>query len=65
MKPGYIDAISFGKILKTNTFVTAKGEYVINLIRYKKDIYFVKELNGKIVEAVNLNKSKGEPRDAE
>lgn len=44
-----------GEILKQNMFVTVKGNYRISIVLYQSNIYFVKELNGKVVEAVNLS----------
>ena len=60
MKPDCLDAITNGKLLKTQGFNTPKGMYGIALIRHKGDIYFVKYLNRKLVECCNLSQLKGE-----
>lgn len=44
-----------GDILKQNMFVTVRGNYRISIVLYQHDIYFVKELNGNVVEAVNMS----------
>lgn len=46
-----------GEILKQNMFVTVKGNYKISIILYEGCIYFVKELGGKICEAVNMTEN--------
>lgn len=51
-------AINHGKVIKTQSFVTDKGTYKIDLIRFEDDIYFVKYQDGKIVECCNLSKVK-------
>ena len=58
MKPENKKAIELGEVLKYQMFTTATGFYQIELIRYEDGIYFVKKLNGNIVECVNLNKVK-------
>lgn len=58
MKPENKKAIEFGELLKYQMFTTNTGFYQIELIRYVDGIYFVKKLNGNIVECVNLNKMK-------
>lgn len=54
----FVRAINHGKVVKTQTFVTDKGTYKIDLIRFEDDIYFVKYQAGKVVECCNLNKVK-------
>ena len=56
MKYEYKDALEKGKLVKSQSFHTHRGDYVIHLIAYKNDIYFFKILNGEIVECCNLNK---------
>lgn len=43
-----------GEMIKQNMFVTVRGNYRISIILYNSNLYFVKELDGKVVEAVNL-----------
>lgn len=59
-KPSTTRILREGRILKANTFDTAKGCYTIRIINYKGDLYFHKMLNGNVVELVNLNKLKEE-----
>lgn len=54
--PISIRLIRDGEILKKNTFDTMRGKYDIYAIQYHENIYFVKVLNGNVVEAVNLSK---------
>lgn len=58
MKQEHIDAIAFGKIIMTQTFVTEKGVYKLTHLRHNDFIYFIKERDGKIVEMCNLNRKK-------
>ena len=44
-----------GEMVKQNMFVTVKGNYRISIVLYQRNLYFVKELDGKVVEAVNLS----------
>lgn len=60
MNPEFKDAMDHGELVKTQTFITARGTYVLNHVRFKYQIYFFKHLNGKLVECCNLNKVKGE-----
>lgn len=60
MKTDCMEAITAGKVVKTQSFETERGTYAIALIRHKGEIYFYKYLNGKIVECCNLSKKKGE-----
>jgi hypothetical protein len=41
MKQEFIKAVRHGRIIKQQTFPTEKGEYVISLVRYNDDIYFL------------------------
>lgn len=59
MKQEFIKAVRHGKIIKQQTFPTEKGIYTISLVQYGSDIYFYKQLNGKIVEVCNLSKMSG------
>lgn len=43
-----------GEMIKQNMFVTVRGNYRISIVFYNGNLYFVKELDGKVVEAVNL-----------
>lgn len=43
-----------GEMIKQNMFVTVRGNYRISIVLYQGNLYFVKELDGKVVEAVNL-----------
>lgn len=52
-------AINRGKVIKSQSFVTDKGTYKINLIKFEDQIYFAKYQNDKIVEVCNLSKMKG------
>ena len=58
MKPENTKTIEFGELVKYQMFNSATGFYQIELIRYENDIFFVKKLNGKVVECCNLNKAK-------
>lgn len=55
-KPSTTRILREGRILKANTFDTAKGCYTIRIVIYKGNLYFHKMLNGKVVELVNLSK---------
>lgn len=57
-KPSTTRILREGRILKANTFDTAKGCYTIRIVSYKGDLYFHKMLNGNVVELVNLSKLK-------
>lgn len=46
--------IKDGEILKQNMFATLEGTLRISIILYKYDIYFLNELDGKVVEIVNI-----------
>lgn len=57
-EPKSIKLLHEGRILKANTFDTAKGCYTIRIVSYKGDLYFHKMLNGNVVELINLSKLK-------
>lgn len=57
MQPQFAKALKYGEIVKIQKFATMKGVYVITLVRYENEIYFFKDLNGKLVECCNLNKA--------
>ena len=60
MKPEFIEAVTRGKVVKSNTFETECGRYAIDILTYKGELYFYKSKNGKIVECLNLTEmSKG------
>lgn len=61
MKVASKDLLRYGKILKANTFETARGIYTIRLIKYMGNIFFHKMKDGNLVEIKNL--SKGEIKD--
>lgn len=65
MKPENAKAIEFGELIKYQMFNSATGFYQIELIRYDNDIFFVKKLNGKVVECCNLNKAKAIEKNKE
>jgi hypothetical protein len=60
MRQDCMNAITEGKVIKTQSFETLKGTYAITLIRHKGEIFFYKYLNSKLVECCNLNQKKGE-----
>lgn len=59
-KPSTTRILREGRILKANTFDTAKGCYTIRIVSYKGNLYFHKMLNGNTVEIVNLSTCKPE-----
>ena len=63
MKYNCIKALKNGEIIKSQSFETPKGVYVITLIRYRRDIYFFKDLNGKIVECFNVSRRNLKPKE--
>ena len=58
MQHEFVRAINHGKVVKSQSFVTDKGTYRIDLIKFEDYIYFAKYQNDKIVECCNLNKMK-------
>ena len=54
----FTKAINHGKVVKTQSFVTDKGTYKINFLKYENDIYFVKYQDDKLVEVCNLSADK-------
>ena len=60
MNPEFKDAMDHGQLVKTQTFITARGTYILDYFLFKYQIYLFKRLNGKLVECCNLNKVKGE-----
>ena len=58
MRHEFVKALNHGKVIMTQTFVTEKGTYKIDIIRYEKYIYYMKYLNDNIVECRNLNKTR-------
>lgn len=62
MKPYYMDALKKGTVVKSQKFETERGVYTVTLIRYKREVYFFKDLNGTIVECCNLNRFKVEEK---
>lgn len=59
-KPSTTRILREGRILKANTFDTAKGCYTIRIVSYKGNLYFHNMLNGNTVEIVNLSTCKPE-----
>lgn len=61
MKTEFIEAVVKGVVLKSNTFVTDRGKYAIDIVAHDDTLYFFKSKDGKIVECINLSeKAKGE-----
>ena len=61
MKKEFIKAATKGVVIKTNTFVTDRGRYTIDILAHEGTIYFYKSKDGKIVECINLSeKANGE-----
>lgn len=54
MKVKHAHAIKYGRVVKSQSFETAKGVYKIVLIRYREAVYFVKYLGEKIVECCEV-----------
>lgn len=59
MKTIYKKALQQGKLLKYQSFETQKGLYTIFLARHDDEIFMFKYKDGKLVECVNLSRSKG------
>ena len=56
MKRELENALISGRVVKTNTFATDRGEYKVDIITYKKNLYFFKYKDGKLVECLNISK---------
>ena len=65
MKAENAKAIEFGELVKYQMFNSTTGFYQIELIRYDNDIFFVKKLNGNVVECCNLNMVKAIEKNKE
>lgn len=55
-EPISIRLLRDGIVLKRNIFDTERGKYIVCNVLYEEYIFFVKVLNDKVVEAVNLTK---------
>lgn len=58
MRHEFARALIDGTVIMSQSFVTEKGTYKINIIRNNKYIYCMKYLNDNIVECRNLNKTR-------
>lgn len=54
MKIKNAHALKYGRVVKSQTFETAKGVYRIVLVRYREAVYFAKYLGDKIVECCEV-----------
>lgn len=58
MKHSYVMAINHGELVHSQSFETERGVYLIDIYRYKDQVYSFKYLNNKLREAHNLSKMK-------
>ena len=56
MKAEFVKAASMGPLIKSNSFDTERGKYLIDIREYNGDIYFFKYRDGDLLECCNLNK---------
>lgn len=54
MKIKHAHALKYGRVVKSQSFETAKGIYRIVLVRYREALYFAKYLDDKIVECCEV-----------
>lgn len=54
MKKEFIKAVTRGRVVKSNTFDTDLGKYIIDIVVHDGTFYFYKTKDGKIVECLNL-----------
>lgn len=49
-------AVKQGRLLNRQCFQTPKGEYSLSIVSHGGDYFFIKRLDGVIVEAKNIRK---------
>ena len=54
MRPDHEEAVANGRIIKTNTFITERGSYKIDIIAHNGSLFFYKSKNDTLVECINL-----------
>ena len=60
MQKMFENALISGRVVKSNTFETERGSYKIEIVAYKKDLYFFKYKEDELVECLNLTDMQGE-----
>lgn len=64
MKKEFENALKKGKVIKSQGFLTERGQYTITLITYRRKIYFFKWIKDRIVECADLSKMAREINNA-
>ena len=54
MQKEHTNALILGRVVKSNTFVTERGTYKIDIRVWRKNIYFFKYKDGVLVECENI-----------
>lgn len=54
MKKEFVKAAKGGHVIKSNTFETNLGKYIIDIVFHDGSFYLYKSRDGKIVECNNL-----------
>lgn len=61
MHKEFANALVLGRVVKSNTFVTERGTYKIDIRLWRKKVYFFKYKDGVLVEVMKLyGEKKGE-----
>lgn len=61
MQKEFANALVLGRVIKSNTFVTERGTYKIDIRLWRKKVYFFKYKDGVLVECMKLyGEKKGE-----
>lgn len=60
MTKNCMDALTNGKLIKTQSFTTPKGNYTLKFIRHKAEVYFFKYRDNTLIECCNLNQVRGD-----
>lgn len=66
MQKEFANALVLGRVVKSNTFVTERGTYKIDIRLWRKKVYFFKYKDGVLVECMKLyGEKKGERDDSQ
>lgn len=66
MQKEFTNALILGRVVKSNTFVTERGTYKIDIRLWRKKVYFFKYKDAVLVECMKLyGEKKGERDDSQ
>lgn len=65
MQKEFTNALVLGRVVKSNTFETDRGQYKIDIRVWRKRVYFFKYKDGVLVECMKLYGEKKEKENVQ